>query len=627
MKRASWFASWALFLGAPALAAPLEVYGRLPAIEQVAVSPDGRLLALVVTNGEERKIVVEPVDSKTPIAVLNGGLHHIRWIRFAGSNHILLAVSSVGGIAGLVTSKLETTVVTDFNIAKGSQRPLLTAPIGGLNILIGGVAVRVIRNKPYAYLFGPSLNGLVLYKVDLEASTQTVIEHGIEHTVSFAMDGEGNVVAEADRDPTKGVWTLRSWAGHRREIYTATEPSDPPELIGMGRDDLSVTVADHKDGAEIIWELPLAGGAPGKSLATYAYGAIFDRRSDRLIGTESLDGDQYVHRFFSAEDQKIWDALQKTYAPANVLVESFSDDRRTWVLRIDSPTEGPAFAVVDLQTKKGRYIGDEYLGLSARDIAEVRPVTFPARDGLALGGYLTLPRTKTPRGLLLVVLIHDGPEGRDVPGFDWMSQALASRGYAVLRTNYRGSANVTPALQNAGYGQLGRKMQSDLADGVTSLAKEGLIDPSRVCFVGRGLGGFAAATASIRDNLRCAVSIDGYFDLKAYYDWREQRSGRSADTREREWSRYTGDPTKLSDISPQLHAADMRAPILIIHGDDDLVAPADQSRAFAGTLRRLGKPVDYIELKGEDHTLSHGATRLEMLQATVAFLEKNNPPN
>jgi dipeptidyl aminopeptidase/acylaminoacyl peptidase len=182
----------------------------------------------------------------------------------------------------------------------------------------------------------------------------------------------------------------------------------------------------------------------------------------------------------------------------------------------------------------------------------------------------------------------------------------------------------------AGFGEWGRKMQTDLSDGVRYLAHLGLIDPKRVCIVGASYGGYAAlAGVTVESGVyRCAVSVAGISDLRRFRQWIvENQQGLS----HRYWDRFLGtsdknDPSLIA-ISPIEHVNSVSVPILLIHGRDDTVVPFDQSDAMLGALKRAGKSVELLTMKHEDHWLSRSETRLQMLQASVAFLKVNNPPN
>jgi dipeptidyl aminopeptidase/acylaminoacyl peptidase len=216
--------------------------------------------------------------------------------------------------------------------------------------------------------------------------------------------------------------------------------------------------------------------------------------------------------------------------------------------------------------------------------------------------------------------------------FDWWAQAFASRGYAVFQPNFRGSAGYGTAFRNAGFGQWGRKMQTDISDGVAALAQQGLIDPKRACIVGASYGGYAAlAGVTVQNGLyRCAVSVAGVAHPAGMISDAEQAT-LSDNSAERYWRAFMGAPrhaeAALAPVSPDMLAAHADAPILLIHGQDDTVVPIDQSRGMESALRQAGKPVELVVLPTADHWFLHEDMRLAMVTRSVAFVEKYDPPD
>jgi dipeptidyl aminopeptidase/acylaminoacyl peptidase len=284
---------------------------------------------------------------------------------------------------------------------------------------------------------------------------------------------------------------------------------------------------------------------------------------------------------------------------------------------------------IDLKTPGATPIGKVYDGIDTP--LEKKRITYTAADGLSIPAYLTLPAGRPPHDLSLIVLPHGGPAAMDTAEFDWLSQALADQGYAVLQPNYRGSSISVSFLQ-AGFGQWGRKMQTDLSDGITYLAKQGIVDPAKVCIVGASYGGYAAlAGVTLQPTVyRCAVSVAGISDLAGFLKW-YTRGGLDAGRATRYWSRFFGvsgssDPA-LATISPIQHVDAVTAPVLLIHGRDDTVVPYEQSQIIYDALQSRHKDVQLVTLNKEDHWLSLSETRAQMLGATVAFLRAHNPPN
>src|SRR6185312_7286448 len=169
--------------------------------------------------------------------------------------------------------------------------------------------------------------------------------------------------------------------------------------------------------------------------------------------------------------------------------------------------------------------------LANATLGEVRMLTYKARDGADVPAYLTLPPGSNGKNLPLVLFLHGGPESRDDYVFDWFAQFLASRGYAVLQPQFRGSTGFGDAWRKAGYRQWGLRMQDDVTDGVKALVEQGVADAKRVCIVGASYGGYAAlAGAAFTPNLyKCVVSMSGPGDLAEFLKSRRKKFGADSD--------------------------------------------------------------------------------------------------
>ena len=249
-------------------------------------------------------------------------------------------------------------------------------------------------------------------------------------------------------------------------------------------------------------------------------------------------------------------------------------------------------------------------------------IVYKARDGLEIPAILTLPPGKEPKNLPLIVLPHGGPQVRDHERWDWWSQFLADRGYAVIQPNYRGSAGFGDKYLKLGDGEWGLKMQDDIVDAKTWAVETGLADPDRACVVGGSYGGYVAMRAAQRDHehFRCAVSFAGVSDLPEMLK-NGRRSIFGKYMREY-WEKRTGD---LSDVSPIKFTREFGAPILVVHGKKDLRVPVEQSRDLVDLLQKAGKPVVYVEQPEGDHHFSRMEDRLQFLLEMEKFLDKHNP--
>jgi dipeptidyl aminopeptidase/acylaminoacyl peptidase len=242
--------------------------------------------------------------------------------------------------------------------------------------------------------------------------------------------------------------------------------------------------------------------------------------------------------------------------------------------------------------------------------------------------YLTLPPGAQPGAKLpLVVLPHGGPEARDSgTGFDWWSQFVAARGYAVLQPQFRGGTGFGRAHSRAGYRQWGQLMQHDVTDGVKHLIDKGIADPARVCIVGASYGGYAAlAGAAFTPELyRCAVSVAGVSDLVEMQYWEEAQGGPDSPT-VRYWREAIGKASEphVAAFSPARSADRVKANVMLMHGVDDTVVPYMQSEFMETALKRAKAPHEVVQLKSEDHWLSRTPSRIEMLVQLERFLAEN----
>ena len=280
-----------------------------------------------------------------------------------------------------------------------------------------------------------------------------------------------------------------------------------------------------------------------------------------------------------------------------VLVTSWSD------------RQPPVFLLFDRSTGKLSMVGASRPAIPPARMSRQALVRIPARDGQPIPTWMTVPAHRPGEQLPMVVLVHGGPQVR---GHEWewnaASQFLASRGYAVLEPEFRGSAGYGSAHLRAGWKQWGLAMQDDLADAARWAIAEGIADPHRICIGGGGYGGYAALMGLIRDPglYRCGMDWAGVTDLKLLYtgSWTSNNDMSNA------WKDYgmpllIGDPARdaaqFAATSPLQQAARVTQPLLLAYGDDDLRVPAYHGRKFYDAVRPTNPHVEWVLYKKEGY--------------------------
>ncbi|WIY69932.1 S9 family peptidase [Aquidulcibacter paucihalophilus] len=624
-------------------APPLEAYGATPGIELVELSPSGALIARITVRGETRSLAVTRIATAEDLFVGDISVIKVRDLRWIGESRVLVVTSQTRNIASLGVPRQELFFGQVLDLETGRVVQMLDRTTDVLPVLYGPALVRNTSEGDTLFVRGVSTvnDQANLHRVDPRTGRGRSVAYMDSTTDDYVLDGEGEIIALSRYDERTGRWSLRlpQGSGHR-EVWTVDAPVDVPALLGMGRTPRTIIIsADRPDlasedaePADEVFEVNVDTGEWSRLPFERQPGFLVRHPRTRMLIGGGRDEEAGVrYEFLDPQAARRWQSVERAFRGKAPQLVSWNDALSQVVVFTDTGEAGQ-YHLVDFDRRTADIVADAYPAIAPEQVGAVRSIHYAARDGLDIPAYLTLPPGVTdPSGLPLVVLAHGGPASRDVAGFDWWAQALASRGYAVLQANFRGSTGYGRAFLEAGYGEWGRKMQTDLSDGVRWLAAEGIIDPARVCIVGASYGGYAAMAGLTLDSdvYRCGVSVAGVSDLRRMVNWEAEQARHKNNQTVRYWNRFMG-AARLNDraldaLSPAFLAASVDSPLLLIHGRDDTVVPIEQSRVMAEALRRAGKPVEFVELPGEDHWLSRSATRQQMLAETVRFLEVNNP--
>ncbi|MDB5429445.1 MAG: peptidase prolyl oligopeptidase active site domain protein [Caulobacter sp.] len=625
----------------------IDAYTHLPHLEQVAISPDGTELAYIGQSGDDRIIIVQTLTGQA-LGGARLGDTKVRDVQWGDDTHVLITTATWGDAGGAFSEKSDLLQAVSYNIVTKKIVTLLsvghgTSMAGDANrprftILGGAPFMHTVRGKTVIYAVGYDRNfDTRTFAVDPDTGGAYPADEA-----GFVQDADGRapVREEGYWNNTNATYTWRLTArdgvGWRELWRVDGNKIEAPDLVGRGRGKDTVFVRLPEDGRGTLYEVSMATGARKKLKFEgdpRSISPMYDSLTDELIGYETFGGEGGGDVIFlDAGREQAWQSVAAAFDGSTITVGSHTADYTKFVVFTSSDEDPGTYWLADTAAHKAFKIGSQYPGLKPGDVAAKTFVHYKAADGMELYGYLTLPVGRDPKNLPLIVIPHGGPQSHDDSDFDWFSQVIASRGYAVFQPQFRGSEGWGRDYFMAGQGEWGRKMQTDLSDGVRYLAKEGTIDPKRVCIFGWSYGGYAALAGATIDKgvYRCAAAGAPVTDLRKLLVWEKGENGSNDSPGLRYEKRYLGidninDP-KLDTLSPALMADRVDIPILLIHGKQDSNVPYAQSVEMADALKRAGKPFDFVTLADEDHHLSKDSTRRQAFDAIIPFLEKNNPP-
>ncbi len=465
-----------------------------------------------------------------------------------------------------------------------------------------------------------------VYRLDLKSGKLSLEVENPGDVVGWLADSRLQARCAKAMRPDGGS-ELRLRNGKAWKTLISWDPEDQGGAHSFAPGDGSLYVeSSHDSDTTCLWEL----GLDGKPLRLLARAEGSD-----LTGVLIHPSDYRAQAAAFFLDRLSWTVLDESLKPdfealqglaeGDFQVVSRDDSDENWILLYNRDREAPAYYLYSRSTRKGRFLFSTRPRLEGTRLSEMRPLRIKARDGLVLPAYLTLPAGEEPRGLPLVLNVHGGPWARDFWGYNPEVQWLASRGYAVLQVNYRGSMGFGKSFLHAGDREWGARMQNDLTDSVLWAAREGIADPGRLAIYGGSYGGYAALSgAAFTPELYCcAVDMVGPSNLATLIRsippyWEPLR--RIFDLR-------VGDVDTelefLNSRSPLYKAHQIRIPLLIAQGANDPRVKRSESEAIVEALRAKGSPVEYILFEDEGHGLARPENRLRFYEKAEAFLERH----
>ena len=332
-----------------------------------------------------------------------------------------------------------------------------------------------------------------------------------------------------------------------------------------------------------------------------------------------------VSKYYKKLDKK----FKKQFGDKAFSIVDQTDDEDKYLIILQSDKLYGTYYTYDVKNDKFTKILDLMPQLHEEDMAEMRPVNFTSRDGLKIYGYITIPKTiKKGETVPLIVNPHGGPYGvRDNWGFNPETQLFASRGYATLQVNYRGSGGYGKDFFLKGNKQIGRKMLNDLEDAVAYAKTLDFIDANKVAIYGASYGGLATLGSLVKtpDLYTCGIDYVGVSNLFTFFkSFPEYWKPYMAQFNE-QWynSEDEADQKIMTEVSPALHIDKITKPLFVIQGANDPRVNIDESDQVVKSMRARNIDVPYMVKYDEGHGFAHEENRVALYKAMLGFFAQH----
>jgi len=623
---------------------PVEDFFRLPRYAAMAISPDGRhIAALSPVNGHQNLVVLDlPPKEARPVTGFND--KDVVWFRWLNSKRLVLETGNLatrsfdyrgGALYGVDLDAADARKLTE---GWGDEN------LGGAVSWVGH-GLRIVRFLPGEGddfiaqeltfdRFGPHMGELV--RLNSRTGRRTDIGMGKPDSAqeeSWVVDDRG--VARVMRATGKGRTRIYYRAGEdapwrKLDEFASTDPGWSP--LAMAEDDKTLYASAYRgeDKAAIVRYDP-EKRAFGEVVARHPRVDLSNlvRDEGRVVGV-LYDADRIGVAMFDGELARIQKTVDEAF-PDAVNILSWSRDRSMALVTSFSDVSPGTYYLLDVKKGRMQYLADRAPWIHPKEMSPMKPVRYAARDGLEIPAYLTVPRG-AGGNLPLIVDVHGGPwvEGNSW-WFDPEAQFFASRGYAVLQPNFRGTTRYGWKHLHSSYGQWGLAMQDDVTDGVKWAIEQGIADPKRVCIYGASYGGYAVmmGLAKTPELYRCGVDYVGVTDIPLFLTmtWSDYALSDFVDY---DAKTMVGDPDRdakrLAETSPVNLASRIRAPVLMAYGASDVRVPIEHGTRMKAPLDKAGVKHQWMVMDGEAHGFRDPANQKAYYEAVEKFFAENLAP-
>ncbi|GHF19859.1 peptidase S9 [Kordiimonas sediminis] len=618
---------------------PVEEFAQLPDFESPKLSPDGTFLAFSMDVKGRRHIRVQSLDGSEAFIIPpidNADINRVMW---ANADRLLIVYRLTDRARG-ITTQLDMTRLAAID--KDGQnfawivKPRPRSKAGKDRIsrdtgLIGQIQDNIIDLLP-------DEPNHILLSIDSDLNGRAEIRYIDIRDGSFreqndGRDGVQRWYADANHEVKLGTGynRLNDYKVYFKQAngdYLDLETQDWYQYYNVEgltiEDDVIYATGPGEHGREALVKINVGTGQVIETLfddEQYDAYTVIEHPSTGIAAGVSYTDDHFRYKYFDPELAKVQRTIDSALKGRVNRIINKARDKEIYIILSTTPTDPGVYFFYDRTAKKLNQIALHHNDIDPAHMGQTERVEIPTRDGETIVSYLTLPAGKSKTDALpTVVLVHGGPRARDDMDWDYWTQFLANRGYAVLRPNFRGSTGFGQAYFAKGYKQWGGIMQQDVTDATKWLIEEGISDQQKVCIAGASYGGYSALMGVIQEPglYACAVSVNGVTNIPSMKNKDKRFIGGSSWTQS-----MVLEGADDKDISPYHLAGKTAAPVLLMASKDDARVQYKLSEAMHKELKKKKKKSTYVEIDDGGHNMVTAASRLIKLKEMEKFLAKH----
>ncbi|PJJ80189.1 dipeptidyl aminopeptidase/acylaminoacyl peptidase [Mucilaginibacter auburnensis] len=583
------------------------------------ISPNGKYVSYLKLHNGKRNVFIKKLDDGSEVRATSFTDFDVNDYFWTFDNQVLFGKDNFGKQAPhqlfaldvqtlktrvLLTSepKIRTRILSTNRLSPDvisitmNKRDSAQADVYKLNVRTG---------KTDLYLVNPG--NVTEWFVDADGSIKLVkATEGAEETILFRsteLSAFKPIIKNNFRNSVRPI----GFTGIKNYFYA---------LSNVGRDKTAVVEIDAADGKEE--RVLYASNTADMQRVEYI-------KSRRRLELTAWDEAKPKKHFFDKGIETIYAELDKQLAGYEISITGRDTSEQRFIVSAVTDRSRGGIYLYERDGNKLTRLNDN-AGPNPDDMSPMEPISYHATDGLFINGYITYPQGDKRTNLPVVVFAHDGPFGqRDSWGYRAETQFLASRGYAVLQINYRGSSGYGKLFYNAGFKEQGGKIQQDILDGVNWLVQNKIANPNKVAIMGRGFGGYSAlyGVSFFPNKYNCAIALDAPINAFTYI---KELPSFFKTTLQKRYEMF-GDPDKdadmLKSISPVFNVGKVKSPLLMFQGELDMRLNKGELEHYVRGLQRRNVPITYVPQKNERWSGQTDSSKTKIYQQIEKFLHDN----